>query len=110
MNKPQTANLVPYQVPYIVNCPETITTLGDAYQLMHYLYDIGISFHPDDSLVDIVTANGKPVFTKKEGKRLDRLMTAACKLCAARNQSVYGLAMIELQKRFMLDDGKTVAA
>ena len=67
------------------NSPELIKTLADCKQFAQDMIDAGMNWHPDDSMSEYVTNDGKggtvPCFTPEEAKHLDRVIARFCGTC-----------------------------
>lgn len=54
-----------------------LDTEADVADWFRRLFDAGVSFHPDDSFLDTVEANGFPTFTESDARAMDRAMERA---------------------------------
>lgn len=54
--------------------PIAIHTIAEAKKFLKELYNNNESFHPEDNAKDIITSNGKRLFTDSEADKLNALM------------------------------------
>jgi hypothetical protein len=75
---------------------------------------IGMGFHPNDSISSYVTADGKPLFSANESKKLEAKLTRAINLFDAHSVDYYEFLLTNLptstmQRSAILMEGKSDA-
>jgi hypothetical protein len=92
-----------------VKKPQLITKLETEADVRKWFKELlnvhNVSFHVDDSFEDIVShETGQAFFSKKESKRLDKLMEKAVEICLPKGEDrVYEIGMQEMKRRFKMN-------
>ena len=80
-----------------------VRTMAAVGRFFGQLLDAGVSFHPDDRLLDIVECkSGRPSFSPREAKRLDTLMNAAWKVCGREEIDIHSIGIDLMRERGLI--------
>ena len=73
--------------------PENVQTF------FYYLVnDLKLNFHIDTHFADYIAySNNKPLFSKKQAEKLDKMISKAFDICEKNNVDIYELGLISLQ-------------
>jgi hypothetical protein len=95
-----------------VKKPQLITKIESESDVRKWFKELinvhNVSFEIDGSFEDIVShETGNPFFSKKEAKRLDKLMEKAVQICSAKsNGRIYDIGVQEVKRRFKMNGKK----
>ena len=78
-----------------------IRTLDDVHSFFHHLvYDLDLTFHPDDTFLDFVSPDDQDFYTEGNMELYDSLLAKCWEICEKNNADIYSIGMKYIYGRF----------